>query len=675
MSERYGETVVKQMGKMNLVSRKLEGREGRLRRLVDGVESFGTEKYDSREEWVVQVHDRMVDVCVKLAEDKDDDGTKKWHRLLLDHCIAESEPISLARFEIEESEHNGLMRNDAKCREWWDKKKMNSKYIMENLTRHLVGSEMWDELFYLLTDVRWTIRRREEGRLIYLRNDFDRLIDIMKDEERRRDSHNEIEVVRRRESDGVQILIDIISDYWNVLQHEKHQFGFQVFGRIREADRHYHAVSQYMSSIDQNGPRPWLRPMRTGLLKYGDERQRGQLQIQEQCKKICVCPNQRYVCTWNGKFSHNKTKLILQSIASREREEYDLGVHSRPTCFDICFDSWHIAFGFSDGSIEIRSVKTGALVRKPLQIHKVRVTCVVFSESGSLIASGCVEGMLQVCDLRADEPYGVSPQRYGKRIGRIALSPNGDRAIFWTLGKIEESLCIWEVGSRSTRIICRLQTGRHRNGSCLRFSRDGHLVVSGLREGNAQVWDAHTGTPIGPQLTGSPGNVTSLASNSDDSDDPGDITSLAFNPNGDRLLVGHEKGTIRLWDVETGSTIGEELAGHEESVNFVGFIDGTRILSGSRDHTLRFWSMPSDTESPRPATRADSIRKRSLKLSRDQSRALFVLDSEKVRVWDLHKNQLVEKPFDHCSFSISCVATNEDGSRVIVGAQNGSVLV
>ncbi len=48
--------------------------------------------------------------------------------------------------------------------------------------------------------------------------------------------------------------------------------------------------------------------------------------------------------------------------------------------------------------------------------------------------------------------------------------------------------------------------------------------------------------------------------------------------------------TVRLWDAVTGQPVGPPLTGHTGQVESVAFSpDGTRIVSGSGDNTLRLW--------------------------------------------------------------------------------------
>ena len=68
------------------------------------------------------------------------------------------------------------------------------------------------------------------------------------------------------------------------------------------------------------------------------------------------------------------------------------------------------------------------------------------------------------------------------------------------------------------------------------------------------------------------------------------VSSVAFSPDGTQVLSGSTDGTLRLWNMQ-----GKELKrfeGHRGGVISVAFSpDGTQVLSGSSDNTLRLWDM------------------------------------------------------------------------------------
>ncbi len=70
------------------------------------------------------------------------------------------------------------------------------------------------------------------------------------------------------------------------------------------------------------------------------------------------------------------------------------------------------------------------------------------------------------------------------------------------------------------------------------------------------------------------------------------VLSVAFSPDGKRLVSGSADYTLLLWDVDAGKTIGDALTGHGKEVFSAAFSrDGRRIVSGMGDGTVRLWSV------------------------------------------------------------------------------------
>jgi WD40 repeat protein len=88
--------------------------------------------------------------------------------------------------------------------------------------------------------------------------------------------------------------------------------------------------------------------------------------------------------------------------------------------------------------------------------------------------------------------------------------------------------------------------------------------------------------------------------------------SLTFSPDGKRLAAGElSRGTIGLWDVESGKLLGE-FAGHNDHANAVILAaDGRQMISGGGhyrgDKTIRFWDLETGKESLPPLKHADAV--------------------------------------------------------------------
>jgi WD40 repeat protein len=67
------------------------------------------------------------------------------------------------------------------------------------------------------------------------------------------------------------------------------------------------------------------------------------------------------------------------------------------------------------------------------------------------------------------------------------------------------------------------------------------------------------------------------------------VTSAAFSPDGSRIVTASRDGTVRIWDAATAREIAV-LRGHDGSVISAAFSpDGLRIVTASGDETARMW--------------------------------------------------------------------------------------
>ena len=71
---------------------------------------------------------------------------------------------------------------------------------------------------------------------------------------------------------------------------------------------------------------------------------------------------------------------------------------------------------------------------------------------------------------------------------------------------------------------------------------------------------------------------------------------MAFDREGRRIVSGSRDQTVRVWDAASGAELAC-LRGHDNWVSSVAFDrEGRRIVSGSRDQTVRVWDAASGAE-------------------------------------------------------------------------------
>jgi WD40 repeat protein len=79
------------------------------------------------------------------------------------------------------------------------------------------------------------------------------------------------------------------------------------------------------------------------------------------------------------------------------------------------------------------------------------------------------------------------------------------------------------------------------------------------------------------------------------------VTSFGFSPDGTHIVSGSDDKTIRIWDARTGEEVMKPLKGHTDCIASVGFSpDGTHIVSGSYDRTIRIWDARTGEEVMKP---------------------------------------------------------------------------
>jgi len=151
------------------------------------------------------------------------------------------------------------------------------------------------------------------------------------------------------------------------------------------------------------------------------------------------------------------------------------------------------------------------------------------------------------------------------------------------------------------------------------------------------------------------------------------VESIAFSPDGSRIVSGSSDKTIRLWDAETGDPIGKPLEGHSSSVNSVGFSpDGSRIVSGSFDKTIRLWDAATGDPIGKPLE-GHSSRVDSVAFSPDGSRIVSGSWDKTIRLWDAETGDPIGKPLEGHSSLVNSVAFSPDGSRIVSGSDDSTI--
>ena len=221
-----------------------------------------------------------------------------------------------------------------------------------------------------------------------------------------------------------------------------------------------------------------------------------------------------------------------------------------------------MAIGNRDGRLELWDIRTG---KKLLTIREQTEKTVnfglgvsennhsislKFSPDGTMLASGNLDGTLQLWDTASGEEL-INLIRKVDKVKILSHAPPGKLYTHepWERDNI----------SRPTAI---------------EFSPDGNIIVIGNTNSSIQLWNIVT-TELITTFTGHTSNVS----------------RLAFSPDGNTLASGSSDGTIRFWDIETKEPRQAYIAGHDwiRSASFMN--NNSQLASVSSDGIVTAWDM------------------------------------------------------------------------------------
>ena len=119
------------------------------------------------------------------------------------------------------------------------------------------------------------------------------------------------------------------------------------------------------------------------------------------------------------------------------------------------------------------------------------------------------------------------------------------------------------------------------------FSRDGKRLATNDKQ-IVYVWDTRTGDRLATLEGHSAG-----------------VMSVAFHPDGSRLVTSSPDGTIRLWDVETGKEMLSLKEGTDTLHDAAFSPDGKWLASVSERGGIKLWVAEDDPWQRRPETEAE----------------------------------------------------------------------
>ena len=280
------------------------------------------------------------------------------------------------------------------------------------------------------------------------------------------------------------------------------------------------------------------------------------------------------------------------------------------------------------------------------------------------------------------------------KIKDVMFTPDGRQLISVSNDK---TIRIWDTGSGELLRTLRGQTGAGPEGKLFAgaLSPDGRwLAVGGWLPGRPKSRDAIRLI----DLKAPPGTPVRLLKGHTNA-----VLSLAFSPDGQRILSGSGDDTARLWDVstpldtgpstaleagvstpldtgvstpldtgvstaleaglQTGKTL-KILRGHEAPIYAVAFSpDGARLVTGSDDHTLRLWDGDGNLVKVLTGHTDDVM---AAAFTPDGKYLLSGGYDKSIRLWDAGTGAFI-KVLAKQEKRVAGISVSPDGKKVIVG--------
>jgi hypothetical protein len=183
------------------------------------------------------------------------------------------------------------------------------------------------------------------------------------------------------------------------------------------------------------------------------------------------------------------------------------------------------------------------------------------------------------------------------------------------------------------------------------WAPDGKSFASAGEDGTIRIWNVATGTH------------RQLERKTEER------AALAYSPDGRLLVGGGADRVLVVWDLATGRPVAR-IIGHTAGIRAVAFRrDGKQVLSAGEDRTIRVWDLDTCSQTRALSGHAGTIT--TLAISFDGKLVLSAGVDRQVRMWDFATGKLLLRA-DHLR-EIRALAFSADGKTIFAGGADRAV--
>ena len=234
------------------------------------------------------------------------------------------------------------------------------------------------------------------------------------------------------------------------------------------------------------------------------------------------------------------------------------------SCFAWSSDRQNLAIGLKDSISTLCRLRVADYRIRRFTLSNREVHSVCWSPDGFKIASGSRESLI-IWNVDSGEAL-MTLRGHRDSVRSVSYSPDGSRIV--SAGG--DQMVLWDAVGGDT-------ISRHVTEGIdfhqVKWSPDGSMIASScLSASRLVLWDAATMLES-PRLDR----------------DSGRITCFDWSPCGSLIVTGSAAGLLAIWTTDPASEV-VELKGHTKYVQAVAWSrDGERIVSSSKDSTVRIW--------------------------------------------------------------------------------------
>ena len=297
---------------------------------------------------------------------------------------------------------------------------------------------------------------------------------------------------------------------------------------------------------------------------------------------------------------------------------------------------WLISGG-NDNTVRVWS-RDGQPVGPPLIGHDYYVYSVAVSPDGGTILSGSEDSTLRLWDQQA------VLQRQSIRVHDGAVNGMAANGEMLVTGSDDNTLRLWNGNGEPMAAPFQ---GHTDSVLSVDISQDGQTIVSGGADTTVRLWDPQGGA------------IATLEAHQEP------VNAVAIHPT--QSLMASAGETIRLWDLQ-GNPVGLPIEGHEETINTVAFTpDGQRLISGSDDRTIRIWDLQGNPVGPPIEGHTDDVN--AIAFSPDGQRFVSTSRDQTLRLWDIDGSPMAG-PFNGHLSDVVDVAWSLDGQYIVSASRD-----